>query len=152
MKIRAALPALNEVGDWLNSQPLQREDLLGGWTLIYFWSISCPSCVQQFEELRPILEQYKQLQWISIHMPRLEEDKDVKRVKRYVRRQKRTEPIVLDQELLLTKRFGAHFVPSFYLFDEAGLLRYYQAGNRSLRFLTQRLERLTSFSRNFPTQ
>lgn len=141
MKIRTAMPVLAGVENWLNSQPVVREELLGEWTLIYFWSMSCASCQQQFERLRHMLARYEQLQWISVHMPRTEEDRDKKQVQRYVKNQQHEEPVALDEAYVLTNRFGTHVVPSYYVFDQAGLLRYYQSGDRSLRLLEQRLSR-----------
>ncbi|MER1984591.1 MAG: TlpA disulfide reductase family protein [Solibacillus sp.] len=141
MKIRAAMPELAGVENWFNSKPLAREELLGGWTLIYFWSMSCGSCQQQFERLKQMLARYEQLQWISVHMPRTEEDRDKRNVQRYIKMQQHEEPVALDEAYVLTNRFGTHFVPSYYVFDQLGMLRYYQSGDRSLKLLEQRLGR-----------
>lgn len=141
MKIRDRMPQLEGVESWLNSRPLQREDFLGEWTLISFWSLSCNACEQQYKRLQHMAEQYKQLRWMSVHMPRTETDKNVKHIRQQIKVQKRAEPIAIDEQLLLTDRFGVRFVPSYYVFDEAGRLRYYQGGERSLALLGQRLER-----------
>lgn len=141
MKIRAAMPELTDVENWLNNEPVQRDMLRGKWTLLYVWSMSCGSCERQFEQLKQLISRYEQLQWLSVHMPRTEEDRDVKKVKRYAKKHGHEEPVALDEKLLLTTRLNTQFVPSYYVFDEKGQLRYYQSGDRSLKLLEQRLSR-----------
>lgn len=141
MKIRAMMPAFTGVENWLNSEPVKRETLQGKWTLIYVWSMSCTDCERQFGQLKQLVARYEELQWLSIHMPRVAADNDVKKVKRYAKKLGHEEPVAIDEQLLLTARFNTQFVPSYYVFDEASLLRYYQSGDRSLKLLEQRLVR-----------
>ena len=52
------------------------------------------------------------------------------------------QPIIIDNDFLLTDRFRNRYVPTYYVFDNNGLLRHYQAGGSSLRILERRIQRI----------
>ena len=58
-----------------------------------------------------------------------------------------TQPIIVDNDFSLTDRFKNHYVPAYYVFDDHGLLRHYQAGRGSLRMLERRIQRVIEEAR-----
>ena len=50
-----------------------------------------------------------------------------------------TNPIYLDHDLVVSRKFQNRIVPSFYLFDKKGLLRHIQSGEKGFKMLEKRL-------------
>lgn len=143
VKIRTPMPELLGATTWVNSKEKKREDFLENVTIISFWSISCPSCKKNVQQLRRLAETYKgKVNVLFVHMPRDVEDQALVNVKKVVKDYEINEPVAVDSNLALSNRFGNRFVPSYYVFDQAGLLRHYQGGDRGFRLLEQRVKRL----------
>lgn len=144
MKLRDKLPELTGATDWLNSNEIRREDLIGRKAvLIHFWSVSCELCKRSIPRVQRLKDLYKDdLVVIGVHMPRSAKDLDTDLIRRTVKTYNMKEPIYIDGEEKLTKAFGNRQVPSFYLFDDQGSLRYFQKGSGNVQMLKNRLERL----------
>jgi len=114
-------------------------------TLIHFWSVSCYFCKRAMAELNQYRDLYQEnLTVISVHFPRSEQDLDIELVKKTVEEYKMTQSIYVDHEFQLAKAFLNEYVPSYYLFDKQGKLRYYQAGGTNLKMLDTRISRVIS--------
>ncbi|GAB3808812.1 redoxin domain-containing protein [Virgibacillus kimchii] len=144
MKLRERIPELAGATQWLNSNEIHREELIGSKpVLIHFWSVSCDLCKRSIPRVQQLRDKYKdELVVIAVHMPRSKEDLDLNLIKETAASHSMTEPIYVDGEEKLTKTFSNRQVPSFYLFDGQGTLRYIQKGSGSVHMLKNRLERL----------
>lgn len=145
MKLRATMPSLSGATEWLNGA-ITREQLIGQKpTLIHFWSVSCHLCKKAMPQINDFRNQYRDsLHVVAVHMPRTEEDQDIENVKLVAAEHQITQPILIDGHLKVKEAFENQYVPSYYLFDETGILRHYQAGGSSMKMLEKRLNRLTS--------
>ncbi|WP_431029322.1 TlpA family protein disulfide reductase [Lysinibacillus sp. LZ02] len=142
MKLRAPMPSLDGA-KWLNGRGWTNDMLTGKPTFIHFWSVSCNLCKHGLDTINHLADQYMgDLNIIAVHMPRTEEDVIVDNVKKVIKYYDMLQPIVIDNEFLITDRFNNRYVPSYYLFDDKGLLRHYQAGGSGLRILEKRIERV----------
>lgn len=143
MKLRDELPALTGATAWLNSREIKKDELIGNKpVLIHFWSVSCDLCKRSIPRIQKLRNIYKDdLAVIAVHMPRSEKDLDMDLIKQTAAN-KMTEPVFVDGEEKLTKAFANRQVPSFYLFDAGGSLRYLQKGSGNVQMLKNRLERL----------
>ncbi len=110
-------------------------------TIVFFWSISCHQCVHVFNVARYLSEYYKDINLIAVHMPLSEADKNPQEIKQKYKGMYVKAPLYLDQDYLLSKRFGNRFVPSLYVFDENGL-RYYQGAATNERFIIHHIEKI----------
>ena len=69
--------------EWLNGE-VTKDQLIGEKpTLIHFWSISCHLCKEAMPQVNEFRDQYKdKLNVVAVHMPRSENDLDLKISKR----------------------------------------------------------------------
>ena len=141
MKLHAPMPSLDGA-KWLNDQGMTREMLIGKPTFFHFWSVSCDLCKYGVDPINYLVTNYSNdLNVIAVHMPRTEQDRIVQNVKNVRDYYKMRQPIIVDNDFSLTNQFNNQYVPSYYIFDDNGLLRHYQVGGGSLRMLERRIQR-----------
>lgn len=140
MKLRSQMPELTGETEWLNGK-VERAGLIGKKpTIIHFWSVSCHDCKESLPLFSQLREKYlDRVNFVSIHMPRSKEDTDISKVKRAAKKYKITQPIFIDNKMTLTDTFDNQYVPSYYLFDQKGVLRHYQAGGSGMKMLEKRV-------------
>lgn len=143
MKLRSPIPELTGATLWLNKE-VSRSDLIGEKpTLFHFWSVSCQLCDETMEDVQTILDQYKErLNVVSVHMPLTENDTDLTNIEQAASKLGISQPIYIDNDLKLSNEFENQYVPAYYIFDQSGVLRHYQAGNSGLKILNNRLDYL----------
>ncbi|MBO9130344.1 TlpA disulfide reductase family protein [Bacillus sp. 165] len=143
MKLREPMPSLEGATTVLNGE-VSREGLIGEKpTLIHFWSVSCHLCKEAMPNINEFRDQYKeQLNVISVHMPRSEEDLDLEQVKQVAEEHGIIQPILVDNQHTITDSFENKYVPSYYVFDKTGVLRHFQAGGGGMPMLTKRVNRV----------
>jgi thiol-disulfide isomerase/thioredoxin len=142
MKLRAPMPSLDGA-NWLGNEEITTEMLAGRPAFIHFWSVSCDLCKYGLDRVSMWADKYESdLNVIAVHMPRTENDMILPNVKMVVDYYKMDQPIVVDNDFLITDRFMNRYVPAYYLFDEKGLLRHYQAGGTALQMLEKRIQRV----------
>lgn len=144
MKIREQMPDLKGATTWLNER-VDRYDLIGQKpTLIHFWSASCRQCKEAIRDVNYIRDRYKgQLNVVAVHMPRNADDNDLDTIKALVRLHDITQPVFVDNALILSDAFDNQFVPAYYVFDKHGQLRHFQAGGSgSMHTLENRVSRV----------
>lgn len=137
------MPELKGATAWINGQRT-REGLIGNkLTLFHIWSVSCGLCKESLPKINQLRDTYaSRMNVIAVHLPRTPDDYNVELVKMNVRQYQMTQPVCIDNDLKLSNMFGHQFVPAYYIFDEAGKLRHYQAGRSSMVMLEQRILRL----------
>jgi cytochrome c biogenesis protein CcdA/thiol-disulfide isomerase/thioredoxin len=94
------MPELTGAIAWLNSPPLNREQLKGHVVLVDFWTYSCINCLRSIPYVRAWADRYKDsgLIVIGVHTPEFAFEKDVDNVKRAVSELKITYPVALDND------------------------------------------------------
>ncbi|MCH6265720.1 TlpA family protein disulfide reductase [Neobacillus citreus] len=145
MKLREEMPELEGAAEWLNGQ-VTKDELVGEKpTLFHFWSISCHLCKEAMPQINQFRDQYKdKLNVVSIHMPRSENDLNIKDIKQAAAEHGITQPTFVDSEHKLTAAFENKYVPAYYVFDKEGRLRHFQAGGSGLKMLEKRINRVLS--------
>lgn len=147
MRIGTEMPSLEGATEWLNATGAHAaHEAQGHPTLVHFWSVSCGICKDNL----PRVAQWRDerapdgLRVIAVHMPRYEADTDTEAVRDAVAQYKITEPCAVDNEHRLRDAFRNEqgYVPAYYLFDGAGKLRGFAAGERGLSMISAALERL----------
>lgn len=144
MKLREPMPELEGATVWFNTNPIQRDDLIGKKpTLLHFWSVSCTLCKQEMPIVNQFRDEYENsLNVIAIHMPRSKKDMELNQIKWVANEQHIHQPIFVDNDRKLTEVFDNKYVPAYYLFDDKGKLRHYQAGSGSMKMLRYRVNRV----------
>ncbi|WP_017727117.1 TlpA disulfide reductase family protein [Halalkalibacterium ligniniphilum] len=143
LKLRSQMPELDGATTWLNGE-FKKSDLIGDKpTLIHFWSVSCGLCKEAMPNVNEFRDKYKdQLNVIAVHMPRSEKDLDLEDIKKVAEEHGITQPIFVDNQHKLTDAFENEYVPAYYVFDEEGQLRHFQAGGGGMKMLTKRVNRV----------
>lgn len=143
MRLRDEMPELSGATTWLNGE-LSKADLIGNKpTLIHFWSISCHLCKEAMPKVNEFRDEYKEeLNVVAVHMPRSEKDLDLEQIKETAAEHDITQPIFVDNDHKLTDAFENQYVPAYYVFDEEGKLRHFQAGGDGMKMLTKRVNRV----------
>ena len=124
------LPDLSGAVAWLNSPPLNRDQLKGHVVLIDFWTYSCINCLRSIPYVRAWADRYKDsgLVVIGVHTPEFAFEKDLDNVKRAVSEFKITYPVALDDDYKIWKAFNNSFWPADYLIDATGKIRHHHFG------------------------
>ena len=147
MKIGTQMLSLDGATEWFGgTQAAAEAESAGRPTLVHFWSASCSICKDNLPRIAEWRDEKKDqgLRVIGIHMPRYETDTDVEKVRELIGIHGVTEPVAIDNEHKLKDAFhnDQGFVPAYYLFDQAGKLRSFAAGERGLDMLKSALERV----------
>ncbi|UAL48861.1 TlpA disulfide reductase family protein [Sutcliffiella horikoshii] len=142
MKLREQMPELTGATEWINEE-ITMDELKGKATLIHFWSVSCHLCKEAMPEINELRDEYDDdLNVIAVHMPRSEDDLDMGVIRSMAMGHDITQPIFVDSEHKLTEAFENKYVPAYYVFDEEGKLRHFQAGGSGMKMLKKRINRV----------
>ncbi|WP_027416923.1 redoxin domain-containing protein [Aneurinibacillus terranovensis] len=143
MKLRDEMPEFSGVTEWVNGE-VTKEELKGQPALVHYWSISCHTCKETLPQLNQWRDYYKDqgLRVVSIHMPRSEKDTQIEPVKEAIKHYELTHPVAIDNSHALVDAYENQYVPAYYLFDKDLKLRHYQAGEKGLKMLEKRLDRI----------
>lgn len=144
LRMDAALPSIEGGTEWFNSPPIKNDELKGVPVLIHFWAISCGICKESLPEISGWLEKYgsKGLKIVSVHMPRQESDTNIDAVKEAINEYEVKQPCVVDNWHEITEAFDNKYVPAFYLFDEEGKMRQFNAGEKAAKLVESAIERV----------
>jgi thiol-disulfide isomerase/thioredoxin len=137
------MPDITGVTEWLNGEP-DFTKVKSGPTLIAFWAVSCHICHDNMPTVREWKAKYEPmgLNFVSIHMPRQEEDTDLSKVKEQVAAYGIDEPCGVDNLHQAAQAFENEWVPAYFLFDAEGKLKYRAAGEFGLKMLQTALEKM----------
>ncbi len=124
------MPSLRGAVDWLNSKPLDAEDLRGKVVLIDFWTFTCINWRRTLPYLRGWQAKYQEsgLVVIGIHTPEFSFEHDVPSVQRQARAMKIDYPIAIDNNYSIWQAFDNQYWPALYLIDAQGHIRHRQFG------------------------
>lgn len=90
-----------------------------------FWASWCEPCRKSFPVMRNLQRKYKSkgLRVVTINL-----DKNRKEVRRFLREYRTNFPIALDPRGKIARRYGVKAMPSSYLIDRKGRIRYVHLG------------------------
>ena len=123
-------PAITGIADWINSPPLNLNNLKGKVVLVDFWTYSCINCIRTIPYLNHWYEQYhdKGLVIIGVHTPEFDFEKNLDNVKQAVIQDGIHYPVALDSQFETWDQFNNHYWPAEYLIDKKGRVVYTHFG------------------------
>ena len=147
MKLGTQMPQFDGATEWLGGTQANAEaEVQGHPTIVHFWSVSCGICKENLPRIAQWRDENRNfgLRVIAVHMPRYEEDTNVETVREAFSKYEIKEPCAVDNEHKLREAFqnDQGYVPAYYLFDAAGKLRSFAAGERGLDLLKASLDRI----------
>lgn len=115
----------NYADRWINSEPLEWEDLRGKVVLIDIWAFECWNCYRSFPWVKDLQRQYgkRGLQVIGVHTPELDEEHNREKLEEKVREFELDFPILTDNQYRYWRALENRYWPSWYLVDKSGHLR-----------------------------
>jgi cytochrome c biogenesis protein CcdA/thiol-disulfide isomerase/thioredoxin len=124
------IPDLSGAVAWLNSPPLNRDQLKSHVVLVDFWTYSCINCLRSIPFVRAWAERYKDsgLIVLGVHTPEFPFEKDLDNVRRAVAELKISYPVALDNDYKIWKAFNNSYWPTDYLVDATGKIRFHHFG------------------------
>lgn len=125
LPLGSPLPSLEGATDWLHRRPEIPE---GKAVLVHFWTVSATYSVQELPRLSRWAAGYPHLLLVGVHLPLSERDLEPGPVTAVAQEMHIIHPIAMDNEHALKDAFGVKGVPSYFLFDASGTLRYHQLG------------------------
>ena len=144
LPIGTSLPSFEGATEWLGG-PTAVNALQGYPTLVQFWAVSCPVCKINMPSLLDFLETYRHegLQILSVHMPRMDSDMDVQKVRTAADELALTGPCAIDNAHIIGDLFQTGGVwPCYFLFDAGGKLRSRAVGQLGLKMAENSLKRM----------
>jgi len=138
------MPELTGAVGWINSPPLNREQLQGHVVLVDFWTYSCINCLRSIPYVRAWADKYKAsgLIVIGVHTPEFAFEKDQDNVRRAVSELKITYPVALDNDYAIWKAFNNSYWPADYLIDATGHIRFHHFGEGKYDESEQQIQEL----------
>lgn len=123
-------PAFAEVTAWINSPPIQIDQLKGKVVLIDFWTYSCINCIRTLPYLIDWYNKYHDqgLVIVGVHTPEFEFEKNTDNVKAAVLKDGIHYPVALDSQFGTWINYRNHYWPAHYLVDQNGYVVYEHFG------------------------
>lgn len=146
LPVEGHLPSLDGITEWLNSNPLTREQLRGKVVLIDFWTYSCINCLRSIPYVKAWDERYRDdgLVIIGVHAPEFAFERDVANVRRAIADLGIRYPVAIDNDYAVWRAFDNRYWPAHYFIDVQGRVRYHHFGEgnyeQSERVIRQLLE------------
>ncbi len=137
-------PQIEGITEWINSEPLQLNQLKGKVVLIDFWTYSCINCVRTLPYLKAWYHKYHDAGFviIGVHAPEFGFEKNASNVQTAVLKQNIKYPVALDNDFKTWRNFNNHYWPAHYLIDKNGRVVYqhfgegeYDTTENNIRFL-----------------
>ncbi len=123
-------PALDGAVQWLNSPPLNMEQLRGKVVVVDFWTYSCINCLRSLPYVQAWADKYRDqgLVVIGVHAPEFAFERDPDNVIRATRQLGVTYPVALDNNFAIWKAFSNQYWPAHYFIDAQGRVRHHHFG------------------------
>ena len=120
-------PAPMGLEGWINSEPLEVEDLRGKIVLLDFWTYTCVNCIRTLPYLKDWHEKYADegLLIVGVHTPEFDFEKLNENVRMATADLGIQYPVAQDNEYITWNIYRVQAWPSKYIMDGAGFVRYY---------------------------
>jgi peroxiredoxin len=127
-------PAFPRGTRWVQSKPLQFEDLKGKVVVLHFWTYGCINCQRNYPVYKGWLKKYadKKMALIGVHTPEFPAERNIERVKARAKTNGLTFPIAIDNDGRIWRAWGTRYWPTVFLIDKKGFVRYYWQGELHL--------------------
>jgi thiol-disulfide isomerase/thioredoxin len=108
---------LQGITNWLNSSPLNKEQLKGKVVLVDFWTYSCINCIRTLPYVTKWYDEYKDKGFvvIGVHTPEFALEKEKDNVQTAIQHFNIHYPVAQDNDFATWKAFKNQYWPAEYL-------------------------------------
>jgi thiol-disulfide isomerase/thioredoxin len=123
-------PELKEGNIWINTAPLTLASLHGKVVLIDFWAFDCPYCAEALPHVKEWHQKYAKdgLVVIGIHVPRIDYEKEVPKIREAVVKKGIEYPVVVDNNYAIWSDYLCNVWPSHFVVDQNGVIQLSHSG------------------------
>lgn len=135
---------------WLNvERPLSLDELRGCVVLIDFWTYCCVNCMHVLPVLRALEERFagQPLVVVGVHSGKFSAERDPERILEAVGRYGVPHPVVVDDEMVIWRRFGIRSWPTLVVVRPDGTVASVAPGEPELETLHAFVEREMNLAR-----
>lgn len=131
---------------WLNTRPLQSEDIRGKVVLVNFWTYSCINCLRVLPYTRAWADKYRDrgLVVVGVHTPEFAFEKDIASVRKAVGALGVGYPVAIDNDFAIWRAFGNDSWPALYFMGRDGEVRHAVVGERDYEQSERLIQQLLS--------
>ena len=116
-----AVPSLDGGVGWLNSGPIDLQQLKGKIVLLDFWTYCCINCHHVLPTLAKLEAKYKnELVIVGVHSGKFNAERDNENIRRKVAEYRIKHPVVNDANMVIWERFGVSSWPTLVLITPDG--------------------------------
>src|SRR5262249_46823429 len=115
---------------WINTAPMTLEQLRGKVVLIDFWAWDCPFCMEAMPHVKELYDKYSKdgLVVIGVHVPRIDYEKEIPKVKEAVAKKGIAYPVVVDNMYQIWSDYLCNTWPSHFFVDQNGVIQLSHSG------------------------
>jgi thiol-disulfide isomerase/thioredoxin len=114
-------PSLAGAIGWINSGPIDLEELKGKIVLLDFWTYCCINCHHILPDLEKLEKKYaKELVVIGVHSGKFDAERNTENIRKKVAEYRIKHPVVNDAEMIIWERFEVRSWPTLALIDPDG--------------------------------
>jgi len=123
-------PEFTGIDNWLNSAPLNMQQLRGKVVLVDFWTYTCVNCINTLSHVESWHQKYKDqgLVVVGVHTPEYPFERETKNVKAAIAQYGLHYPVAQDNRYATWNAYGNQYWPAFYLIDKKGRIVYSHYG------------------------
>ena len=143
------LPSLSGAADWINSKPLEPEDLRGHVVLVNFWTLTCINWLRQEPYVRAWSQAYRDdgLIVIGAHTPEFSFEHDIERIRQATSERGIDYPVAVDSDYAIWRAFDNEYWPALYFADAEGLIGDRHFGEGRYERSEREIQRLLGLTR-----
>ncbi len=124
----------------LNGETFELLDQRGKVVILNIWATWCPPCVEEMPDLVDIHEKYQEEGLVILGVSIDKQGKSV--VVPFVKKYNVTYPVTIDDGTIMSKYGPIIGIPTTYIIDKEGNLRYFATGAITKKELAPRVEKL----------
>ena len=135
-------------GKWINTCPLQINNLRGKIVLVEFWTFGCYNCRNTVPYLKAWNKQFSgdSLVIIGVHTPEFDLEKSAQGVERQIKELGIQYAVVTDNDYKTWNAYRQEYWPTLYLIDKKGTVRYVHIGEGNYHETEQKIKSLLAES------
>jgi hypothetical protein len=143
------MPALGGATGWLNSEPLNSDDLRGRVVLVDFWTFTCINWLRTEPYVRVWSRAYRDdgLVVIGVHTPEFSFEHEIDRVQGAIKERGIDYPVAVDNDYAIWSAFDNHYWPALYFVDSDGVIRDHHFGEGRYEQSERMIQRLLGLER-----